>query len=738
MNRILAKLSKKVICLCLGAAIVFGMTFNVSYGMGPNINPMQKLILEAIDLDKKDRLAFSDVLQEVTGSNYLDYVDEVSDIIPLSDQDIAAALKTYGNYDSTYKSNLLFMMGQLGLSDISAKDYTAFGFRRIQKMINFEVTGDYYDDRGIRLFVSIFKNLKDLTGKDAFYDKTSDAYKLDIKVGSQTLKTQMDKLIVNIETLKARGVDTFDEFTNYVEIVVNSHANIEIYNFKRFLKSEGLGYSGALKKPTDEGASVTPIQKLYLELISLSATERNQFVFNVLDALNDGNLAGVREEAQEILGNMPSQDLNAALEAFAAYSDDNKAIIKTAIKFFAIDIEDEGFDTSKFNDIYERINFAFTGDYSDVKGFMLFVKILGTIRGLSTDDFIYDLKEDPYKIDVNVNNLVVYKTFEPKLDLMIGSMDTLKARGITTFAKYIEELEATVNAHPDDQIYNFKKFLDEERLGYDGDLLNPADKTPEPTATPDPGSTPTPEPGTTATPTPVVTARPTSGGGSQGGGGSSGGSGGSGGSSNTTPQPTSTTAIQPTATPMPGANPFTDLLDTHWAKGNILELVTKEILTGYPDGTVKPDLQVTRAEMAVMIIKAIGVAPIETPDLKFKDKGEIGAWAAGYIQAAVEKKIIVGYEDNTFRPSNKLTREEMVVMVMKAYMYESVETVQLTFTDKGDIGSWSYGFVAKSVELKLVAGYPDNTFKPKKDVTRAEASTVISNCIKAAKDKLGN
>lgn len=707
------------------------MLFSTSFAAGADIDPTQKFILEIIDLDNDARSEFVDILENITPSNYQDYIDDVSGIISLNDDDIKAALKAYANYPSTYKDSLLAMIEIFTLSDIQAKDYTVFGFRRIQKMINFEVTGDYYDDRGLRLFVSVFSKIKTLTGKDSFYDDSSDVYKLDIRVGGQTLKNEINQLIGNIQSLKNRNINNFDAFVAYMERVINSHENIEIYNFKRFLKSEGLGYSGALKKPTTDDSGISPIERLYLELISLSQAERTAFVINVLDKLTSGNLAGVIGEAEKIVGSMPRQDLEAALKAFAAYADENKTTIKLALKMIGTSIEDEGFDTSKFNDIVERINFTFTGDYDDIKGFTMFVKILGTIRGISTDDFIFDAKEDPYKIDINVSNLRIYNLVKPQIDIIIKSMPSLKARGINSFDDYIAEFEYMVNAHPNDVIYYFKKFLNDERWGYKGSLPNPNEVKPEPTATA-PVSTPTTQP----TSTPVPTRTP--GGGGNGGGGNSGGGSGSGGGTVTTPTPkpsSSPVATEPSATEVPAANPFTDLPDSHWAKESILELVHKNVLTGYPDGTIKPDLEITRAEMAVILVKAIGLVPVENPDLKFKDSDTIGAWAAGYVQAAVENNIIVGYEDNTFRPANKLTREEMVVMIIKAYKFGSADAAAIEFADKADIGNWSIEFVAKAVEMNIVVGYPDNTFKPKKNVTRAEASTVIVNCIEALEDQ---
>lgn len=391
--------------------MVFGMMFTTSYAAGTNLDPVQKFILEVIELDDDARSEFVDILEDVTPDNYQEYVGKVKKIVSLNDDDITAALKSFASYFSksgTYKSLFLLMIETFSLNKIEAKDYTVFGFRRIQKMINYEVTGDYYDDRGIRLFVSVFTRLKALTGRDAFFDDPSDQYKLQIKVGGNLLKEQLDSLIGHIQTLKNRKIYTFDDFIDYVEKEINSYENIEIYNFKRFLKSEGLGYSGTLKKPsTDQG--ISPIERLYLELISLSKAERELFVIEVLDRLIAGDLYGAIEKAQKILGSMPKEDIEAALKAFASYADDNKVAIKLAIKFIGMDIESENFDTSKFSNITERINFLLTGDYDDEKGFIVFVKMMGTLRGLSTSNFIFDDKDDPYKIDIDVSKLKVYQ-----------------------------------------------------------------------------------------------------------------------------------------------------------------------------------------------------------------------------------------------------------------------------------------------------------------------------------------
>ncbi len=336
------------------------------------------------------------------------------------------------------------------------------------------------------------------------------------------------------------------------------------------------------------------------------------------------------------------------------------------------------------------INREVTGDASDVTGTKFVVGMLYYLSPL-TGPMVFDGAQDSYKIDFNVPN---NNTMKRHLDGLIKLIKSLEKRGVTDFESFLAVAENIVNANDNAQIYNFKKELRVlyGRRVYDGELPYPP-----------------------ASPTPT-----------------SGGSGGTGGTPtpSATPTPTSTSeVVVPSPSEVPAA-PFNDVAG-HWAEQFIAKLAARNIVSGYPDGSVKPDLEISRAEMAVIVVKSVGLEPAKDISLKFKDADQIPAWAAGYIQAGVEAGIIAGYEDNTFRASRNLSREEMVVLILKAYEFGTSEKVDFSFTDAKDIGDWSKPFVAKAVELEFVVGYPDNTFKPKKSVTRAEAFTVLVKAIEA-------
>lgn len=193
---------------------------------------------------------------------------------------------------------------------------------------------------------------------------------------------------------------------------------------------------------------------------------------------------------------------------------------------------------------------------------------------------------------------------------------------------------------------------------------------------------------------------------------SSGGSGGgSGGGTTPTPVP-DTPIVLPTD------------IDGHWAKEYITELIEQGIISNYPDNTFRPDQNISRAEFVTIVVK---VFSLESDELNvFNDT--INHWAKNYISAAIENKIILGYGDNLFGPDDFITREQMAVIIAKA-MKLNVEFSEMPFKDIDQISDWALNYVASATREKIINGYPDNTFKPKNNLTRAEAATIIYNIL---------
>lgn len=126
-------------------------------------------------------------------------------------------------------------------------------------------------------------------------------------------------------------------------------------------------------------------------------------------------------------------------------------------------------------------------------------------------------------------------------------------------------------------------------------------------------------------------------------------------------------------------------------------------------------------------------------EISFTDSGRIPDWAKESVAAAVKAGIISGYADGTFKPDRLVSREEMAVMLVRALNLEAEaakkDGAALSFADNYAVSSWARGAVAVAVEKGLVSGYGDNSFKPYKNASRAEAATMIIKFMDLKKGK---
>lgn len=149
-------------------------------------------------------------------------------------------------------------------------------------------------------------------------------------------------------------------------------------------------------------------------------------------------------------------------------------------------------------------------------------------------------------------------------------------------------------------------------------------------------------------------------------------------------------------------------------------LVDRQIINGYPDQTFKPGNDVTREEAITMVGRATGLNG-KMRATSFKDV-KSNSYASGYIQSAYEKGILPDTGD-TFRPKEKMTRGDMALVLAKAY--QLTDTVDIKFSDVPS-GGPLHEAVKKIVAAGIANGYPDGTFKPQNPITRAEFSLLIA------------
>ncbi|MHA6533855.1 S-layer homology domain-containing protein [Paenibacillus sp. BAC0078] len=118
---------------------------------------------------------------------------------------------------------------------------------------------------------------------------------------------------------------------------------------------------------------------------------------------------------------------------------------------------------------------------------------------------------------------------------------------------------------------------------------------------------------------------------------------------------------------------FNDLNNSNPYRESILALANRSVINGYADGSFKAESVVTRAEFAAMLNRALGILPKLQASKNFKDV-KIGAWYAQQVNAAVDVGLINGFSDGTFRPDQEITHQEMVVMLVNALKYAETDT----------------------------------------------------------------
>ena len=175
---------------------------------------------------------------------------------------------------------------------------------------------------------------------------------------------------------------------------------------------------------------------------------------------------------------------------------------------------------------------------------------------------------------------------------------------------------------------------------------------------------------------------------------------------------------------------FVDVPSTHWAYNVINTLSQKKIVGGYPGGLFKPENNISRAEFIKILTGAIGLAGDNSGAPLFTDVPQ-GEWYYGCVQAAARAGFSKGYDTGEFRPDAQITRQEMAVILIKAMGKENAAAAgeKTSFTDDSSIASWARGFVVTAVSQGLVNGYEDNTFRPGNNATRAEACAMISKLL---------
>lgn len=169
----------------------------------------------------------------------------------------------------------------------------------------------------------------------------------------------------------------------------------------------------------------------------------------------------------------------------------------------------------------------------------------------------------------------------------------------------------------------------------------------------------------------------------------------------------------------------------HWAKEEISSWITQGFVNGFSDGSFKPDQEITRAEFMAFVNRMFGFA--EKAKLNFSDvSSDSTDWYVDDIAIAVAAGYINGYQDGTIRPNATITRQEVAAIVARLLHLKSDADHERfsNFKDADRIAGWSKADIQAVVEKGYMNGFPDKTFQPTRNISRAQAIVTLDRTLK--------
>ncbi len=176
---------------------------------------------------------------------------------------------------------------------------------------------------------------------------------------------------------------------------------------------------------------------------------------------------------------------------------------------------------------------------------------------------------------------------------------------------------------------------------------------------------------------------------------------------------------------------FSDVPRSHWAYEAIMDMAEKGIISGYKDGTFRPDAKISRAEFAKIMIAAADIKIDQSEHVKqtFIDVSK-RHWAFYYVELA--KSYLTGYKAGSiylYKPDEYAVREDIAVALVRLMGYDRTQTPNLSLLDsmkdEVEISKALRPYIALALQNDLIKGFNDRTFRPQSPITRAEAASLL-------------
>lgn len=194
--------------------------------------------------------------------------------------------------------------------------------------------------------------------------------------------------------------------------------------------------------------------------------------------------------------------------------------------------------------------------------------------------------------------------------------------------------------------------------------------------------------------------------------------------------PEEAAATAPTTTPPP--LDISDVSEDYWAYPYIVDLFEEGLLPDFPSGQLQPDRQLTRAEFAALLNSSFVQNEPGQRDLNFSDIPQ-GYWATDAIQQVVDAGYMSGYPDGTFRPDETMPRYQVLVTLASGLNLADPgdpQAVLNVFQGADNLPDWSRSKVAAAAENKIVVNYPNpQELAPQQPATRGEIIVMIHQAL---------
>lgn len=157
-------------------------------------------------------------------------------------------------------------------------------------------------------------------------------------------------------------------------------------------------------------------------------------------------------------------------------------------------------------------------------------------------------------------------------------------------------------------------------------------------------------------------------------------------------------------------------------------------ISGYSDGTVRPNASITRAEVAMIFYRLLSSDALATYNTTVNAFSDVpsGKWYSAAVSTLNAMGILSGYKDGTFRPNNAITRAELASICVRFFSAPPAG-LENPFSDIAN--HWARSSINAAAQLGIVSGYKDGTFRPNNAITRAETIQMVNNVLGRAPDK---